>query len=305
MGSLSIDNDELGVNDVMTIVNHLLPGSSDNRRYVTAGGALSTGKYGSYDVVVRDVRPMKEEYTLETKGFELASCPTQCEDLWDMATIERDYFPELVAHIKKRTGADIVFCHMPRLRQSGKDPNNRDVQPVAGDVHVDVNEDTARNLAGKWLHDQGMGDLKYSRLLFLSNWRVLSDPPQDYPLGLLDPDTLSDEDGVYNYLIACPTIPSAPYPPIPPPGPLEEGLVDARQIATEERLIGAGYAFHHKPSYRWVYYADMTTDELLSFKLCDTDHSSPWRVPHTAFLNDRPGTVPRRSLEVRTYCIFK
>ena len=222
-----------------------------------------------------------------------------------MATIERDYFPELEAYIKKRTRADIVFCHMPRLRQSGKDPNNRDVQPVAGDVHVDVNEDTARNLAGKWLHEHGMGDLQPRRILFMSNWRVLSEPPQDYPLGLCDPDTLSDEDGVYNYLIACPKIPSEPYPPIPMPDAIEEGFVDARQFAKEDRLIGAGYAFHYKPTYRWVYFADMVPDELLSFKLVDTDHSSPWRVPHTAFFNDHPGTIPRKSLVVRTYCIFK
>ncbi len=230
----------------------------------------------------------------------------QCEDFSDMAIIERDYFPELEAYIRKRTGADIVFCHMPRLRQSKKDPDRRDVQPVAGDVHVDVTEETARNLAERWLYEQGMADYKYSRILFMSTWRVLSDPPQDFPLALLDPDTLSDEDGVLSWLIACPELPSAPYPPLPPPDTtMEDRLVDPRQIAKEHKLIGAGYAFHYKPDYRWAYYANMTRDELLSFKLADTDHSSAWRVPHTAFLDDRPGTVPRSSLEVRTYCIFK
>ena len=77
MGSLAIDGDKLGVNDVRTIVNHILPESTENRRYVCPGGALSTGKYGTYEVVMRDVRPMKEEYTLESKGFELAICPTK------------------------------------------------------------------------------------------------------------------------------------------------------------------------------------------------------------------------------------
>ena len=208
--------------------------------------------------------------------------------------------------MKKRTGADIVFCHMPRLRQSKKDPESRDVQPVAGDVHVDVNEDTARHQVKIWLHEHGMADLKPRRIQFLSNWRCLSDPPQDYPLGLCDPDTLSDEDGVYSYLIACPELPTAPYPPLPTMDTtMEDALVDARSIAKKEQLIGAGYAFHYKPNYRWVYYANMVKDELLSFKLVDTDHSSPWRVPHTAFFDDRPGTIPRGSLEVRTYCIFK
>jgi hypothetical protein len=222
-----------------------------------------------------------------------------------MTTVERDYFPQLEAYIKERTRADIVFCHMPRLRQSKKDPKRTDIQPVAGDVHVDITVDTARQHTDRWLNEHGMGDMKYSRVLFLSNWRVLSDPPHDYPLGLCDPDTLSDQDGVHSYLIATPELPSAPYPPIPPPEGRGEKLVDSRQMAKEHRLIGTGWAFHYKPTYRWVYYADMTKDELLSFKLADTDQSAAWRVPHTAFFDDSSGTNPRHSLEVRTYCIFK
>ncbi|KAK7894638.1 hypothetical protein LTR67_005377 [Exophiala xenobiotica] len=222
-----------------------------------------------------------------------------------MTTVERDYFPQLEAYVKERTGADIVFCHMPRLRQSNKDPKRTDIQPVAGDVHVDITVDTARQHTDRWLNEHGMGDMKYSRVLFLSNWRVLSDPPHDYPLGLCDPDTLSDQDGVHSYLIATPELPSAPYPPVPPPEGRGEKLVDSRQLAKEHRLIGTGWAFHYKPTYRWVYYADMTKDELLSFKLADTDQSAAWRVPHTAFLDDCSGANPRHSLEVRTYCIFK
>jgi hypothetical protein len=222
-----------------------------------------------------------------------------------MEVIERDYFPGLEAYIKKRTGCDIVFAHMPRLRKSKKDPARRDVQPVAGEVHVDIDVATARSQTDRWLRDHGMADLKYSRVLFLSNWRALSGPPQDYPLALCDPDTLSDDDGAPSHLIACPQLPSEPYPPLPTPDPVEKELVDARSMSEGPTLVGAGYAFHYKPSHRWVYFANMTKDELLSFKLADTDQSSAWRVPHTAFFNDRPGTVPRCSLEVRTYCIFK
>jgi hypothetical protein len=230
----------------------------------------------------------------------------QCSNWDDIPTIEREVFPSLESFIKQRTGADIVFSHMPRLRQSKKDPNNRNVQPVAGDVHVDVDVPTARNLADKWLHEQGKSDLKYSRVMFLSNWRVLSDPPQDYPLALCDPDSLDDTDGKPTYLIACPDLPSPnePYPPLPPLDSFKDGLVDHHLYTNEDRLIGSGYAFHYDPKYRWCYFADMHRDELLSFKLADTDQSGAWRVPHVAFLNEREGVVPRCSLEVRTYCIW-
>ena len=77
MGSLSADRNDIGTNDVKTTVNHMLPERSENRRYVCAGGALSTAAYGAYDVVMRDVRPIKEQCRLETKGFELATFPTK------------------------------------------------------------------------------------------------------------------------------------------------------------------------------------------------------------------------------------
>jgi hypothetical protein len=79
MGSLAAETDQLGGHDVKTVLRFLLPEASETRRYVCPGSAVSTGQYGDYDVVVKDVRPMKQQYTLETKGFELARLPTNVE----------------------------------------------------------------------------------------------------------------------------------------------------------------------------------------------------------------------------------
>lgn len=194
---------------------------------------------------------------------------------------------------------------MPRVRLAGNDDERRDVEPVAMNVHVDITEETARKQTTALLAERGMGHITPSRIMFLSNWRVLSDPPQDYPLAVCDPDTMTDKDGVPGYLIATPELPTKPYPPVPEPDSEEDGLVDFRRLGTKHRLVGVGYSFHYNPELRWLYYSNMTKDELLSFKLTDTDHSSAWRVPHTAFFNDREGTIPRHSLEVRTYCVWK
>jgi hypothetical protein len=50
----------------------------------------------------------------------------------------------------------------------------------------------------------------------------------------------------------------------------------------------------------------MTRDEVLFFKLNDSDHSRAWRVPHSAFL-DRTAraTRPRHSIEFRTIAYFE
>jgi hypothetical protein len=75
MGSIAIEKDDLGPNDIRTTIRHLHSKDNENRRYVCPGGALNTADYETHEVIVRDVRPARKEYTLEKKGFELADCP--------------------------------------------------------------------------------------------------------------------------------------------------------------------------------------------------------------------------------------
>jgi hypothetical protein len=50
----------------------------------------------------------------------------------------------------------------------------------------------------------------------------------------------------------------------------------------------------------------MTRDEILLFKLNDSDQSVAWRVPHSAF-HDKAAkaTEPRHSIEFRTIAYFE
>ena len=56
--------------DVKTTVKYLLPGSK-NERYFSKGIEVNTGDYEDTPIVVRDARPRREEYTLDTAGFTL------------------------------------------------------------------------------------------------------------------------------------------------------------------------------------------------------------------------------------------
>jgi hypothetical protein len=50
----------------------------------------------------------------------------------------------------------------------------------------------------------------------------------------------------------------------------------------------------------------MTRDEILLFKLNDSDHARAWRVPHTAFHDETAqATQPRHSIEFRTIAYFE
>jgi len=56
--------------DVSTTVQYLIPGSK-NERYFSKGIEVNIGKYEDKNIVVRDARPIRDQYTLETAGFQL------------------------------------------------------------------------------------------------------------------------------------------------------------------------------------------------------------------------------------------
>ena len=67
----------------------------------------------------------------------------------------------------------------------------------------------------------------------------------------------------------------------------------------------AGSIFAPRPGHRWWFFPDLTADEVLLFKLHDTDHSVAWRAPHTAFEAPYAARAnPRESVEFRTIAFF-
>jgi hypothetical protein len=185
----------------------------------------------------------------------------------------------------KQLGAAKVVCFRPTIRKSAVVKESQD-QPVAGDVHVDYTGRRSAQLGVMYNDDE---NFTYSRVLILSNWRTFSKPPQDWPLAVCDSRTVGDDEGMVNTLIYQDEVPDVDnLPPIP-----------------EKGMVGEGYSFPFKETHRWCYFSHMNRDEMLTFKLNDSDHSKVWRTPHCAFFNPEEGASPRESIEVRTCCYFK
>jgi len=58
--------------DVISSMSFIKPDSKINRRYITPGLEVNTGRYEVKNVHIRDARPYRTECTLETTGFELS-----------------------------------------------------------------------------------------------------------------------------------------------------------------------------------------------------------------------------------------
>jgi hypothetical protein len=210
----------------------------------------------------------------------------QVTDFYDRNQLDNEYTGEMASFLKAMTGADeVIVLSAPVLRKNKEDPGST-YQPRAMDVHTDYSPANAEWAAGNRVDNVG----SYSRFICINIWRPLTPPPQDWPLGLVDARTVGSDEGIAYPMIIVPSIPDKlPIVPLPP-----------------YQIEGANFV--HKPEHEWRYFSDMTKDEVLVFKLYDSDRkngSKSWRCPHTAFYDERKGTIPRESVEVRTICYFK
>jgi hypothetical protein len=129
----------------------------------------------------------------------------------------------------------------------------------------------------------------FHRALVTSLWRVFSPPPQDWPLAICDYTSVRPDEGLNNRMYLVDEIPDDLYVDMPADAP-----------------GASGFEFYHNPDHRWWYFPDMTRDEILFFKLNDSDESRAWRVPHTAFHDETAkATQPRHSIELRSIAYFE
>jgi hypothetical protein len=270
---------------VTATLNYVDPASRRNRLYVAPGGHMTTTRYAPASVQIRDGRPHAGGFGLDTSGFALLRHASAVTDFRDPAQLDGRYAGEVKEVVRQATGADEVVPLGWVLRTSaGHIPDGH--QPPAPDVHVDVHPGRADARMAAASPRPGQ---PYKRAIQTSLWRAISPPPQDTPLALLDYRSVDDGEGVPNLLIFTQELPEPDdVPDIDDPG-----------------SHPAGSVFTHRQGHRWWYFPSMTADEVLLFKLHDSDHSVAWRAPHTAFTDGTAaGAHPRESVEFRTIAFF-
>ena len=103
---------------VQSQITYLAPGSFVNRRFVAPAREVNTGKYLSYPVTIRDARPHQSQFTLASHGFRLYEHRSMVRNFLDKEEVAAVYPDEVVAAIRRWTGADrvatLILCHVVR-----------------------------------------------------------------------------------------------------------------------------------------------------------------------------------------------
>ncbi|HEY3146680.1 MAG TPA: CmcJ/NvfI family oxidoreductase [Dongiaceae bacterium] len=271
-----------GLPHVQADLRYLAPMTARPRNYAyepPAGVPPTNTEREMHRVAIHDLRPIATHLSLDTNGIALIQHSSAVRDFYDEEKIRRVYYPEVVAVLKRVTGADRVhiFDHTVRKRIPDTDDYSPDAprQP-AWNVHVDHTARSGPQRVRDLLPDEAEELLK-GRLQVINLWRPIRGPVQDAPLAVCDASSVSDHDLIPSDLVY-------------------------------QHRVGETYSVTFNPAHRWFYVPQMQPEEALLLKCVDTAAHVPARfTPHSAFFDPTTptGAPLRESIEVRCLVFHK
>ncbi len=222
---------------------------------------------------IESMRPQAGELALERNGFVLMNEPTKVRNFYDADEVKRVYYPEVHDLVKRLNGAAKVIAFGEVARSDGAQTG--DGRRPAYGAHVDYGETTVRRFAEEFLGKEEAARWLSMRFVLMNLWRPIT-PVHRAPLALCDASSVARAD--LN------------------DSEIRGGLNDPGRPSMW------GFNLSHSPRHRWYYVPRMQPDEVLVFKLFDSDSSRVQWTGHTAF--DDPTSSPdspaRESIEIRT-----
>ena len=234
-------------------------------------------QYREYEMAVRNGRPLRDTFRLDTHGFVFVDHVTQVKDFGDDAQRTRVYDPEVQALIKKHSGASEVLVFDHTLRTSDAEMQKAaNARPTVKGVHNDYTEKSAPVRLREIVGDAEAERRFRKRWAIIQVWRPIRGTVLIDPLGICDGRSIP-----------------------------QKGFI--RVERRYKYRTGEVYHIAHHPAHEWFYFPHMNRNEALVFKVFDSDAGKPSRfTAHSAF--DDPSTPadapPRESIETRTFAFF-
>jgi hypothetical protein len=228
-------------------------------------------------MAIHDARAAAKQLSLEDTGFVLLRRPTRVTNFYDPAQVETIFLPEVEALVKELTGADRVIIFGTVIRNDNPGAAEGLRKPVYN-AHVDYDVPTCRAVAEKNLSPAEWAKYRDGRIILINVWRPIVEV-ESAPLAVMDGSTMRPPDLIY-----CPI-----------GGQSVAGVANA-----------AGYNIAYNPGHRWYYVPLQKPDEVLAFKLSDSEPDAVQYAAHTSFKDptERPDAKRRQSIELRTLSLF-
>jgi len=224
-------------------------------------------------VRIESMRPQTDELSLDRNGFALLRSPSAVKDFYDPAEIKEVYYPEIQALVKQITGAAKVLTFGEVARSDGN--RTGDGRLPSYGAHVDYQDRTVRQFAEEMLGKDEAAEWLKRRYFLINLWRPITRVERT-PLALCDAASVKQGDLAESEIVG--------------------GLNDPNRPSM------FGFNLTYNPEHRWYYAPRMEPEEILAFRLFDSDASKLQWTGHTAFDDPSaaPDAPPRESIEIRT-----
>ena len=246
-----------------------------------AGGRIWGNKDFSFELEdhlmrIRNARLVKTSFGVH--GFTLLKRSTDI-DFLDKQDVEKRWFPQAQRLVRELTGAEEVFTLLGILRGGETDEGGG----PALMAHVDFDASTLRSWVAKLAPDRAE-QLAAKRLININLWTPVR-PVENWPLAVCDASSVESSELLH----------------------INFGRPETRETDTfAGGFESGGFVLSHHPQHRWYYYPHMQPEEVLAFKLCDTDEDDAHMTAHTSFEDPTsvPGAPKRISYEIRTIAVM-
>ncbi len=236
-------------------------------------------------VSVFDCRPIADDLKMDVAGFELHTQPTPFGDYFTPEQVKQHYYPEIVALLKSKLGAEdvFVFDHNVRSHVRAKRKEIGVREPVEG-AHNDYTLASGPKRIEDILRENDASHLLANRAALINVWRPIVGPVQDHPLAICDARSTNLDDFIATEIQH-----------------FQEGNLET------PAHTGEVFSFVHNPAHCWYYASEMRPDEVIFLKCFDTALDGRARYTgHTGFRNPEcpEDFVARESIEARTVVVF-
>ena len=228
-----------------------------------------------HEVRIHDIRAEKDRLAFDRNGFVVVEETSPVSD-FDGADGLAAYCRYCERTVQRLTGADkvISFGAIRRTSATGTHGHN---QPANG-AHVDYGARTVADYTRLLLPEDEARERLARRHMLFNLWRPL-DVVESAPFTVCDASTVRREDLF--------------------PSEIVGGLG-----GVDFSLWGWNLAY--RPDHRWCWLPRQQPDEMLVFKLFDTDDDAVQFTAHTSFNPPHvpSDAAPRESIELRTIAFF-
>ena len=234
-------------------------------------------EYRQHEMTVRNGRPLRDTFNIDTHGFVFADHFTQVKDFTNEKERTSVYDLEVQALIKQHTGASevVVFDHTLRVSDEQRQ-TALNARPTVKGVHNDYTEASAPRRLRDIVGDAEAERRLKKRYAIVQVWRPIRSKVLIDPLGICDGRSIP-----------------------------QKGFIRVERRYKDR--TGEVYHIAHNPAHEWFHFPQMERHEALVFKVFDSDANKPSRfTAHSAFDDPTtPANAPsRESIETRTFAFW-